>query len=148
MKFFKTLSSGTGGEQYCAVVILSLHFVSRERFFYYLIAAWLQSFMTSVFKFINVHPRPVWVFDDIMDTGCSTSFGNPPGHALEAANMVLFILLDHFFASEWSQNNLPHLSTKSARKNPIKFILCVILALIYWPLIVFDRIFLGKHTLN
>ena len=148
VKFFKTLSSLTGGEQYISLVILSLHFVSRERFFYYLTATWLQSFMTSVFKFCFVRPRPVWVFDGLSDTGCSSSFGNPSGHAFQSANMVLFIILDHFFASQWSRDNLPHLNTKSLKQNYIKFTVCVVLALIYWPLVVFDRIFLGKHTFN
>ena len=148
VKFFETLSSLTGGEQYISLVILSLHFVSRERFFYYLTVTWLQSFMTSVFKFCFVRPRPVWVFDGLSDTGCSSSFGNPSGHAFQSADMVLFIILDHFFASQWSRDNLPDLNTKSLKQNPIKFTICVVLALIYWPLVVFDRIFLGKHTFN
>ena len=32
--------------------------------------------------------------------------------------------------------------------NQMEFIACIIFALVFWPLIVFDRIFLGKHTWN
>ena len=148
VKFFNFLNMATNSDKYVGLVFLSLHFVSRERFFYYLTVTWLQSFMITFLKFSFLHPRPVWVFDGLLDVGCSSSFGNPSGHSLESANMMLFVILDHFFASKWSRDNLPHLNTKSTYKDPKKFSVSALCALSFWLLIVFDRIYLGKHTFN
>ena len=138
----------TGGGAYAAGILILLPFISRERFWYYMLTFALQSNLVALFKFSFHDPRPTFVWKGIMSTGCSTSFGNPSGHSLEAANLPLMLILDHFVASKWSKQAYPKLNLMTKSKNPGALILFIIFGFIFWPLIVFDRLFLGKHTLN
>ena len=146
--FFWIVSKCTGGGAYAGLILMLLPFISRERFWYYLLIVQFQSFIVALGKFSFHDPRPPMVWKGIMDTGCSTSFGNPSGHSLEAANFPLVIILDHFVASNWSRETYPKLNTWTIKKNPIAFIIILVLSLCFWPLIVYDRLFLGKHTFN
>ena len=97
----------TGGGAYGTGILALLPFISRERFWYYMLTFAFQSFLVAAFKFSFHDPRPTFVWKGIMDTGCSTSFGNPSGHSLESANLPLMLIFDHFVASEWSRQTYP-----------------------------------------
>ena len=58
------------------------------------------------------------------------------------------VLLDVFFASSWSRKAYPHLNKISPKSHPVSFAICLLWVFTFWPLVVYDRIVLGKHTLN
>lgn len=142
------VSKCTSGGAYGFYVIFCLPFISRERFWYYMLACQIQSCVVALLKFTFHDPRPTFVWTGLFEEGCSTSWGNPSGHAMECINFALILLLDHIFPSDWSRNKYPHLNTRDMHKNPLTFIGFIGFLLIYWPLVTYDRIFLGKHTLN
>ena len=83
-----------------------------------------------------------------MEEGCSSSWGNPSGHALEAINIPLLLLLDNIFPSDWSKKKYPALNTKTLNENRGAFAANLVFLLYLCPSVTFARLFLGKHTLN
>ena len=83
-----------------------------------------------------------------MPVGCTASFGLPSGHSTESANFVLVLLLDQFMPSKWSKITYPDLNSNTMANAPYAFAALILLFLTYWPLVIYDRIVLGKHTLN
>jgi len=146
--FFYFVSKTTSGGAYGLYVLFLIPFISRERFWYYFAAAQLQSCLVAVLKFSFHDPRPTFIWTGLSEEGCSSSWGNPSGHAMECINFALIILLDNIFASEWSRRTYPHLNTMSLKKDPCVFGGLLLFLFIYWPLVTFDRIYLGKHALN
>lgn len=122
--------------------------MSMERFWYLLVAFQTTEFAKSVLKLSFHEPRPTWMWPDVLPIGCSSSFGLPSGHCSESANFVLILLLDQFKPSNWSRANHPNLNSKTVTNSPYAFAAVIALFFTYWPLVVFDRVVLGKHTLN
>ena len=146
--FYNWLSNASGEGVYACTILMLLPFMSMERFWYLLIAFQTTEFAKSVLKLSFHEPRPTWVWDDVLPIGCSASFGLPSGHCSEAANFVLVILLDMFKPSNWSRANHPTLNTKTISNSPYAFAAVLMVFFTYWPLVVFDRVVLGKHTMN
>ena len=108
----------------------------------------MATFLNSVFKLAFHEPRPTWVWTDVSPLGCAGAFGLPSGHSCESSNFVFILLLDQFAASKWSREAYPSLNTKTPTNSPMIFVVMLLFAFTYWPLVVFDRVVLGKHTLN
>ena len=51
--------------------------------------------MKTLLKMIYHDPRPFWVEDDIQALACSSSYGNPSGHAIMPIGTGLAIWLDY-----------------------------------------------------
>lgn len=147
-KVLDFFSEMTSDASYNLGIIFLMPFLSRERFWYYLTALNLASVTKSNLKMVQSEPRPVWVWNDLSDLGCSTSFGSPSGHSTRSANLAFLLILDQFFASEWSRVKFPSLNRKSVRTHKLAFVMVFTLACGFWLLNLFDRIWLGKHTLN
>ena len=126
-----------------------LPYLSRERFWYLFIALHISEFAKCVLKMAFHEPRPTFVWADILPIGCAhASFGLPSGHSTESANFVLVLLLDQFKPSKWSKIAYPDLNSKTIATSPYAFAAIILLFFTYWPLVIYDRIVLGKHTLN
>ena len=147
-KFYNWVSGITDEGIYTISLLLMLPFLSRERFWYLFIAFHVAEFVKCILKLTYHEPRPTWIWTDILPVGCSASFGLPSGHSTESANFVLVLLLDQFRASKWSRLTYPDLNTKTISNAPLAFAAMLLLFFTYWPLVVYDRILLGKHTLN
>ena len=110
---FNALDFMTRGSSLILWCIVANTFMSRERFWYYIIANSLSHYMQAFTKIVIHEPRPTAVWTDIWPLGCDFHFGSPSGHSLENCNILLVLLLDHFWPSEWSRNRYPELNTKS-----------------------------------
>ena len=99
-------------------------------------------------KMIMSEPRPIWVWPDISETGCKTSFGSPSGHSTRSANLALMFILDLFFASEWSRKKHEGLNQMRVGTHKLTFALATLLGLSFWIFNVYNRIYIGKHTLD
>ena len=130
-----------------AILALS-PFLSRERFWYYITALKFASFMKVNLKMLYSEPRPLFVWSDLSSIGCATTFGSPSGHSTMSSCAAALIVLDLFFSSEWGQRKLPELNKMTPRSHPISFVLVSLAAVSWWLTTLFDRVFLGKHTLN
>ena len=148
VRFMEAFSEVTDDERMVLIFVAVSPFLSRERFWYYLIAAQFASFSKIVLKMIKSEPRPVWVWSDLSSLGCSDSFGSPSGHSTCSANFAFLLVLDLFFASEWSRAKYPYLNKMSVLTHKLVFCVVSVVCLAFWMLSLFDRIFLGKHTLN
>lgn len=93
-------------------------------------------------------PRPVFVWADMSNIGCSSSFGSPSGHSTNSANLCWLIILDLFFASEWSQRKYPNLNRFTPTSHTLLFVFTSLLTISCWLFVLYNRVFLGKHTLN
>ena len=98
--FLQTLSSMTYDIHYDLIVLFLSPFMSRERFWYYMISLQVSNFAKTNTKMLISEPRPYWVWSDIFtESSCHASFGSPSGHATKSSNFALLIILDFFFAS-------------------------------------------------
>ena len=145
MKFF---GEYTGSSYYTIAVLAVSPFVCRERFWYYLIAVELANFVKTNLKSIESEPRPVWVWTDLSDNGCEFGFGSPSGHSTRSSNMAFLLIIDHFFASAWSRLQYADLNKMTVRKNLISFLVVSFFAVFFWLFTLYNRIYLGRHTLN
>jgi len=148
VRFMETFSEVTDDERMVLIFVAVSPLLSRERFWYYLIAAQFASFSKIVLKMIQSEPRPVWVWSDLSSLGCSSSFGSPSGHSTCSANLAFLLVLDLFFASVWSRAKYPSLNKMSVQTHKLYFCVVSVVCMAFWMLSLFDRIFLGKHTLN
>ena len=123
VKFLKTFSDWTEDIHYVMVILAFSPFMSRERFWYLIIANQFTSFVKINMKMIMSEPRPVWAWSDLSSLGCSTSFGAPSGHSARSANLAFIVILDLFFASEWSKRKYPDLNKMTLRTHKLAFIL-------------------------
>ena len=101
------LSEYTEDEHFVIFVLALAPFVSREKFWYYMISIWMTTFVKINTKMAQSEPRPTWVWSDMSSLGCSASFGSPSGHSARSANICFLIILDLFFASSWSRKKYP-----------------------------------------
>jgi len=53
-----------------------------------------------------------------------------------------------FKPSNWSRISHPNLNGKTVTNSPYAFAAVLVMFFTYWPLVVFDRVVLGKHTMN
>ena len=146
--FWEWVSEHTYGI-YVPAILLLLPFISTGRFWYLMIAFQMIEYANScIFKILYHEPRPTWVFPDVLPVGCSMSFGLPSGHSAESSSFVLVLLLDQLMASKWSRTAHPESNSKTVASARYTFVALLLLFFTYWPTVVFDRIVLGKHTLN
>ena len=150
MEFFIRFSSMTLDYHYDVAILLLSPFMSRERFWYFLISVQVATFFKTNMKMMISEPRPYWVWTDIFsEFSCTTSFGSPSGHSIKSSNFAFLVILDLFFASEWSRQTYRHsLNQMRASTSKVRFGLISLLCVGLWLLIAYERILLGMHTLN
>lgn len=148
VRFFAFFSDCCESNIFTFALIFLLPFMSRERFWYYLIAIQASNQVKDNFKMILSQPRPNWVWSDLNDTGCSESFGSPSGHSTRCANLAFLLVLDLFFPSEWSRQSHPSLNKRSVKTHKCTFAAVTFLSMTFWLLMLFDRVFLGKHAVD
>ena len=103
VKFFEIISPMTFDISYDVAILFLSPFMTRERFWYYMISLQVATGLKSNLKMLLAEPRPVMVWSDMSDLGCSPSFGSPSGHSTKSANLAFLVILDLFFASAWSR---------------------------------------------
>ena len=97
---------------------------------------------------LTVHEvRPAYMWGDILSTACNGQFGSPSGHSIDAFVFSMTLILDLFAPSKWSREVFPSLNTREVSTRKL-LIIILGFALPYQALIVTDRLYLGKHTLN
>ena len=148
IKLAEKFSEWTEDIHYVLLIICLSPFLSRERFWYYTISIQLASFAKINLKMIQSEPRPVWVWSDLSNLGCSSSFGSPSGHSTRSANLAFMFILDLFFASAWSQSKYADINKMRPSTHKLAFALVCLLAVAFWVMNLVDRVFLGKHTIN
>lgn len=123
-------------------------FISRERFWYYIIVIQIAYFTKVNFKMFQSEPRPAWVWDDLAMFECDTNFGSPSGHNINSATLAFMLILDLFFPSDWSRESYPKLNTMTPRSHKLS-LLVISLSTIGWCfLMMYVRVFQGVHTFN
>ena len=148
VRFMEKFDHLCDDSRYIELVLLMSPFVSRERFWYFLVAINFATFAKTNLKMVTAEPRPTWVWSDLSDLGCSSSFGSPSGHSTRSSNLAFLVILDLFFASEWSQRKYPQLNKMTASTNMLAFVIVSLFCVSFWLLNLYDRVFLGAHTLN
>jgi acid phosphatase family membrane protein YuiD len=138
----------TEGYLYTLGFVAMSPFLSRERFWYYLLSIEFANYVKVNLKMVQSEPRPNWEWNDLGVLGCSSSFGSPSGHSTRSAHLAFLLVLDHFFASQWSRIKYPNLNKMSVSTHKLTFGVATVVAMTFWLLSLFDRMFLGKHTLN
>ena len=124
-------------------------FVCRERFWYYIVSVQLASFAKINLKMLESEPRPTWAWgSDIASYGCASSFGSPSGHSTRSSNLAFLIILDMFFASDWSRKTYAELKQKSPKSHIFTFLTVLLVTITFWLAQLYDRVFLGKHGIN
>ena len=103
VKFLHRLSSLTHGSDHELYIFFANTMMSRERFWYYLLAAIFGHFMQAYLKMLLHEPRPTEMWTDVWTFGCVYHFGSPSGHSLEICNILLILLFDQFLPSNWSK---------------------------------------------
>ena len=99
-------------------------------------------------KLILHQPRPIWVWNDLLTVSCDKTFGAPSGHSYDVIVFTLILILDHFFASQWTRQNFPDLCKLSITSNSLSFIAISIVGTAICAITSFDIIVLGRHALN
>ena len=121
------------------IAVCFMFYKQRHRAFYYFMVYSTLKFMKDVGKLLYHDPRPFWVDSEIDAFQCSTSYGNPSGHALESSGMGLAIYLDYYRHFAVFEGPLSGMTYK-------------VLFLILWFIIVFSigftRLYLGQHSWN
>ena len=79
---------------------------------------------------------------------CDKGFGSPAGHTVRGSLLLFLLILDLFFASDWSRKKYPQINTMTPRTHPITFLLLSILLLAFYGLNCYDIIFTGRHTIQ
>ena len=88
------------------------------------------------------------MWTDIWETGCNVQFGNPSGHSIEAFLFSSVFLLDIFAPSDYSREVYPHLNMRTVSNSKCLFCVAILFALTFCPLIMVDRLILGKHMID
>ena len=98
------ISSVTLNYHYEIAILLLSPFMSRERFWYFMISLQVANLFLTNMKMVMSEPRPYWLWTDIFaEHSCGTEFGSPSGHSIKSSNIASLVILDLFFASEWSR---------------------------------------------
>ena len=147
-EFYKVISKMGEGQFYMLVLFMLSTFMSRERFWYYLIVMTAGHCLMISLKLFFHDPRPIHVWSDIWSTGCEMHFGNPSGHNIDAFNVTIMLFLDLFVPSDYSKQTQPNLNTRTYTNSKRWFILAIFVIFTWCPLIMIDRLLLGKHTLD
>ena len=143
VRFTEIFAFITDDAQYFIMFMVLSPFLSRERFWYYLISFQISYANKITFKMILSEPRAIWVWSDLSAISCSKSFGSPSGHATRSANVGSLFLLDLFFASDWSRSKYPALNNMSVCTHKLAFGLLSLFFLVFWLVNLYDPIFLG-----
>lgn len=134
-----------GGKEIGALLVISMLFAPREKFFYFLTAWTLDKLYIGYFKLAYADPRPYMVNGDIKPLECTSKFGNPSGHSSAAQIFGFLVFLDVFHGKHYNyKHGLPNVSFASW----IWYIFCLVLSL-YWAIIIpISRWMLGVHSLD
>ena len=84
------------------------------------ISVWLGDLL----KMLYAHPRPFWVYSDILGMSCESDFGAPSGHALVVGSIIIYFYVLCFRKSK---------------------IISTVIAALLLALIGIDRNYLGVH---
>lgn len=80
-------------------MLLALLFLPRSRFFYYMVVAGMQYFVTLQLRLMIADPRPFHIDESIEPWMCYASYGNPGDHAMAGVTAAMVIFLDVFHGS-------------------------------------------------
>lgn len=121
-------------------------FVCRQRFFYYLSGICAAQFIKGFLKLTFHAPRPLWLWSDLQCYSKESSFASPSGHTIDASFFVFMVILDTFFASNYSRRTHPSSNSYSISGHMVAFVSSAVLGLVYIITIMRNRLFLGKHA--
>ena len=141
--FIETYSDGIF---YLLVPFFIYPFVCRQRFFYYLGGICASQFIKSILKLSFHAPRPLWLWSDIQCYAKEDSFASPSGHTIDASFLVFLVILDTFFASNYSRRMHPSSNAFSLSGHMVVFLTVSAFGLVYIYTIMQNRLFLGKHS--
>ena len=91
--------TNTGGGVSIAIYTAWLGIGSRQRvkFLYYLLLCSVVVYIMNISKMLYKHDRPMWNNPDVASqaiTKCSSNYGNPSGHSMQASAFAFTILCD------------------------------------------------------
>jgi membrane-associated phospholipid phosphatase len=129
-----------GGEVMMVLVfIFSFSVCKPSRSFYYLITIFLNVFTIIVLKLILHGPRPYMITDEgIHVNGFSSEFGDPSGHTLSSAQVLLTLYLDYVKTT----------TTTTKKKKTSYHIAFTVAYLTVVTIVGYSRMYNGVHSLD
>lgn len=99
---FEILSKMGGGTEMITLVIITLFFGRRPKFFYFLAAFTLEKGLGGILKLFIHAGRPYMTAMDpkVMGLDCSKTFGSPSGHSAASSLAFVILFLDVLHGSE------------------------------------------------
>lgn len=134
----KAVSMFLGGEVMMFFVFVTTQSIAKpSRSLYYLIAIFLNVFFTIFVKLVVHRPRPYMVVEEqIRIHGSSSEFGDPSGHTMSSAQVMLTLFLDV-------------MAERKEKKNTIaKYIGFGIFYFTVLTVVGYSRMFNGVHSLD
>lgn len=102
-RIYATVSKFGGGTELTILCLVSLIWLPREKFFYYLTVFTLDKFYIGYFKLAFADPRPYMVNGKITPFTCEKAFGNPSGHSSASQAFGFVLLLDIFHGKSYKK---------------------------------------------
>jgi hypothetical protein len=113
LTFADALEKTTNTEMYYLVCFMMFPFLSRPRFFYYLMGFVSCDVTKNIIKLGYHMPRPLWIWPELDCIGNEKTLSSPSGHTARASFLTTFIVLDLFFASTYARMNNPVTNSRS-----------------------------------
>jgi len=118
---------------FLVVMTLIYNYDDRSNWFFINLSAFVSYSATSILKLGYKAPRPYYIDEGINALQCESGYAKPSGHALESSQFLLNL---------WFMYMYHYSKAKLAR------ILTLFFAVLFIALIMFDRLYLGVHSLD
>ena len=129
-----------GGKELAALAFFALVFMSREKFFYYLLVFTLDKVYVGLFKLVFADPRPYMASSNVKPFSCSKGLGNPSGHSSAAQIFGFVIFLDVFHGKRITKGE------KYTFYSWLSYLLMLTFAIFWATFIPYSRFMLGVHS--
>ena len=138
----------TNTEQYYLLCFMLFPFISRPRFFYYLMGFVGCDVVKNIIK-LGLHmPRPLWIWPEIDCAAAEKTLASPSGHTARASFLTTFLILDLFFASTYARLNNPVTNSRSWATHKKWVITMIVCGLIYFSTLSYFVFLLGQHSFD
>lgn len=148
ISFSKGLDGTTNVEMYYMLCFVFFPFLSRPRFFYYLLGFLSCDVLKNIIK-LGLHmPRPLWIWPELDCAAAEGTLAAPSGHTARASFVTTFLVLDLFFASTYAQSNNPIANSWTWATHKKVAIAMIVAGVAYFCMLVYFVFLLGQHSFD